>query len=158
YWPLIRNGDVLDLKPYLDQPNWEKDSTWRDTFLPGSLDPYSENGKVYGIPLPYYVFCFWYNKKIFADHGWTTPTRWDELLALCEKIKAAGIPPIAFQGRYPYYAQAMYDHTFYHLAGPKGWRDRNDLVPGALSSPAAIESISLLRRLSKDYFQPGCMG
>src|SRR5688500_133251 len=34
YWPLIRNGDVVDMNPYLDGPNWEGDARWRDTFLP----------------------------------------------------------------------------------------------------------------------------
>src|SRR5438045_2425577 len=56
YWPLIRNGDILELNNFLDGRNWEGDAKWRDTFLPGSLDNYSEGEKHYGVPLPYYAF------------------------------------------------------------------------------------------------------
>ena len=47
------------------------------------------------------VYAVWYNKNMFAEHGWEPARTWDEFFALCEQIKAAGIPPLAFQGRYP---------------------------------------------------------
>ena len=37
---------------------------------------------------------FWYNKAIFTANGLTPPTTWDEFLALCAKLKAAGITPL----------------------------------------------------------------
>jgi len=37
----------------------------------------------------------WYNEDIFADNGLTPPTTWDELLATCDALDAAGIIPIA---------------------------------------------------------------
>jgi raffinose/stachyose/melibiose transport system permease protein len=158
YWPLIHNGDVLDLAPYLDGPNWEGDAKWCDTFLPGSLEPYSENGKIYGLPLPYYASVIWYNKKMFREHDWTPPRTWDELFALCDKVKAAGISPIAFQGRYSYYAQPLYDFAYYHLAGKDRLRSRDLLEPGGYSSPESAQAIGLVRRLAKDYFQAGALG
>jgi len=158
YWPLIRNGDVAQLDKYLDGPNWEGDARWRDTFLPGSLDNYSENGKHYGLPFGYYAFVIWYNKKMFHEHGWQTPRTWDELFALCEKVKAAGIAPMAFQGRYPYYAKQLYEAAYYHLAGPKQWEARQLLAPGALSDEAGIESIRLASTLAHNYFQQGALG
>ncbi|HWB53901.1 MAG TPA: hypothetical protein VG722_06900, partial [Tepidisphaeraceae bacterium] len=42
FWPLIDNGEVLKLNKYLDGPNWEHDSTWRDSFLPGTLNGYED--------------------------------------------------------------------------------------------------------------------
>jgi len=35
-----------------------------------------------------------YNADIFAEQGIDVPTTWDELIAACEKLKAAGIQPI----------------------------------------------------------------
>jgi raffinose/stachyose/melibiose transport system permease protein len=158
YWPLIRNGDVAQLDKYLDGPNWEGDARWRDTFLPGSLDNYSENGKHYGLPFGYYAFVIWYNKKMFHEHGWETPRTWDELFALCEKVKAVGIAPMAFQGRYPYYAKQLYEAAYYHLAGPAQWQARQLLAPGAISNEAGIEAIRLTSRLAHNYFQQGALG
>ena len=34
-----------------------------------------------------------YNKEIFAEHGIEVPTTWDELIAACETLKAAGVTP-----------------------------------------------------------------
>lgn len=37
-----------------------------------------------------------YNKDMFAEHGWEIPTTWDELITLCDSIKAEGILPFYF--------------------------------------------------------------
>ena len=74
YWALIRNGDVLPMDEFLDQPNWEGDTTWRESFLPGSLDRYMYEGKTYGIPLMASVYAVWYNRSLFEEHGWQPGT------------------------------------------------------------------------------------
>lgn len=37
-----------------------------------------------------------YNREMFLQHGWEIPQTWEELLALCEQIKAEGILPFYF--------------------------------------------------------------
>lgn len=37
-----------------------------------------------------------YNKDMFEEHGWEIPQNWEELIALCDEIKAAGILPFYF--------------------------------------------------------------
>ena len=86
YWALIRNGEILPLDDYLDGPSWDGDRTWRASFLPGSLDRYEYEGKIYGIPFLYSVYAVWYNKNMFEEHGWVPPRTWDEFFALCEQI------------------------------------------------------------------------
>ena len=41
YNALIRSGLILPIDRYLDGPSREGDSTWRESFLPGSLDAYT---------------------------------------------------------------------------------------------------------------------
>ncbi|MEA2734996.1 MAG: N-acetylglucosamine transport system substrate-binding protein [Humisphaera sp.] len=159
YWPLIRNGDCVAIDKWLDGPSWDDPNVkWRDTFLPGALDNYSEHGKHYGIPLAQYAFVIWYNKTMFRERGWTTPQTWDELFALCEKVKKAGIAPLAFQGRYSYYAIPFYDHATYHLGGKEKFDARMMLAPGSIDDPDSVEAISLIRTLAQNYFQPGTFG
>jgi raffinose/stachyose/melibiose transport system permease protein len=158
YWALIRNGDVLPLDEFLDQPSWEGDTTWRASFLPGSLDRYTYEGKTYGIPLLYSVYAVWYNRALFEQHGWKPAQTWDEFFALCEQIKAAGIWPLAFQGRYPAYAQGVIDHAYYHLAGPERFYAQQNLEPGSFDNPEFIASLSLVQGAALNYFQPGAMG
>lgn len=37
-----------------------------------------------------------YNRDMFVEHGWEIPQTWDEMLQLCDKIKAEGIMPFYF--------------------------------------------------------------
>ena len=64
------------------------------------------------VPLDMQHYNGFYNKKLFAQAGITTmPTTWDEFMAACAKLKAAGILPLAYgtggqalnAGFYPYY-------------------------------------------------------
>lgn len=158
YWALIRNGAVLPLDEYLDGPSWDGDRSWRESFLPGSLDRYEYQGKIYGIPLLYSINAVWYNKNLFEERGWETPTTWDEFFALCEKIRAAGIWPLAFQGRYPGYIGSVIDNAYYHLAGRERFYQQKDLVPGSFDNPEFVEALRLTQRTAQDYFQPGALG
>ena len=158
YWALIRNGQVQPLDEYLDGPNWEGDKTWRLSFLPGSLDRFQYQGKTYGIPFLYVVFAVWYNKNMFAEHGWEPARTWDEFFALCEQIKAAGIPPLAFQGRYPGYAGAVIDNSYYHLAGRERYYQQKDLIPGSFANPEFEQALTFIQRTAQNYFQLGALG
>src|SRR5205823_1416111 len=152
------------LTKYFNQPSWDtvdadgKPVKWGDTFLPGSLDTYTRDGKRWGIPLGYYAYVIWYNKAMFREHGWTKPRTWDELFALCEQVKKTGTSPFAFQGRYPYYATFLYDSVTYHLVGNRGYLARKNLAPGMMTDPSSVRGIELTRRLAFDYFQPGALG
>src|SRR3954469_3756173 len=68
-----------------------------DTFNPAvmkildALGTY--NGKeINALPMANNADGIIYNKQIFAEQGLTVPTTWDELIAVCDKLKAAGIP------------------------------------------------------------------
>lgn len=37
-----------------------------------------------------------YNREMFEQHGWQIPETWEEMLALCDEIEAAGILPFYF--------------------------------------------------------------
>ncbi len=158
FWALIRNGDILPMDRYLDKPSWDGKTTWRETFLPGSLERYTYKGKVYGIPLLYSVMSFWYNKGMFEQHGWKPPRTWDELFDLCEKIKAAKIHPIAFQGRYHSYAQMLIDSAYYRLVGKDRYYAQKNIEKGSFANPEFEKALDLVQKLSTRYFQPGAMG
>lgn len=149
-WPtLIRAGKVVDLKPYLDGPNWEGDRRWRDTFQPGALDSWVVDGHVCGLPFNYACWTIFYNRALFRAHGWTEPRTWDEFFALCDRIKAAGLAPLSLPGTHGLYPDAFLRAAYYDLAGPAGWRALNNLQPGAYTSAAYIEAAALLQRITQ---------
>lgn len=51
---------------------------------------------IYDLPLGLNIEGFWYNKALFEQAGIDgAPTTWEEMLADCDKLKEAGIQPIA---------------------------------------------------------------
>jgi raffinose/stachyose/melibiose transport system substrate-binding protein len=73
---------------------------WKDTINPGAMSIYAYNGKQYGVPWDMGMIGFWYNKALFEQAGVTAPpTTWDEYLAAVQKLKDAGIEPLAIAGK-----------------------------------------------------------
>ena len=91
WWGLIKRGDVEPLDAALDQTSWDGDTSWRDSFVPGSLSVYQYQGKTYALPLCWFVSGVWYNKVMFREHGWNKPKNWDEFFQLCNQIKQAHV-------------------------------------------------------------------
>jgi raffinose/stachyose/melibiose transport system substrate-binding protein len=53
-----------------------------------------------------------YNRRIFEQNNLAVPTTWDELIEVCEALKAAGITPIYGTFRDPWtIAQGLFDYT-----------------------------------------------
>ena len=159
-WNLTHHGDVADLSGPLAGPCWGPAAvpSWRASFLPGLLDRFAEDGHTYSVPLSYYAWTIWYDKRLFRARGWTVPRTWDELLRLCATIKATGLPPFAFQGRYPYYGQMFVDGAYYQLAGPAAFLDQKRLEPGTFDNPLMIQALTWTQTLATQFFQPGAMG
>lgn len=87
----IRAGRVLDITRDMSKPEWH------DRFLPATLDAYRTDGKIYGVPIEVDAKFMVYNKKLLAKVGATEPPRdWPAFTALLDRIKGAGIVPIAY--------------------------------------------------------------
>ena len=67
-------------------------------FIEGSLNGFTYDGKLYGLPRNTDVACIYYNEKMFQDNGWKVPSTYDELLALAGEINDTGIVPMAMDG------------------------------------------------------------
>lgn len=50
----------------------------------------------FGVPYVANAAGILYNKDLFEENGWEIPTNWEELLSLCDKIKAKGMLPFYF--------------------------------------------------------------
>jgi raffinose/stachyose/melibiose transport system substrate-binding protein len=69
---------------------------WKDTMNPAAMSIYQVDGVQYGIPYNFGLVGFWYNQDLFEQAGISTPpATWTEFLAAIQKLKDAGITPIA---------------------------------------------------------------
>jgi glucose/mannose transport system substrate-binding protein len=73
-----------------------KDEGWLDKYPKGVIDILSYNNEIWSVPVNIHRSnVLWYNKKIFADNNLTPPTTWDEFFSIADKLKAAGVTPLA---------------------------------------------------------------
>jgi multiple sugar transport system substrate-binding protein len=85
---LVATGAAADLSTYWDQAI--KDGT----YSAAQKDLVSVGGKPYGVLLNVANWVVFYNTKDFAKAGIAAPpTTWAELIADCDKLKAAGFTP-----------------------------------------------------------------
>jgi len=157
YWKLVSLNQLLELDEALDSLAADGKTKWRDTFEPGLLALGQSDGKSYMLPYHMNLNGWWYNKTVFDKNGWTAPKTYEELLTLGEKMKAAGVAPITFQGQYPYYSIfGMVLPWSIAEGGMQALDDMQNLVPGAWGSPAVLKAAQMIDELRvKGFFQKG---
>ncbi|MEU5070403.1 ABC transporter substrate-binding protein [Streptomyces asoensis] len=75
------------------------------------------DGKYYFVPLTTYPWAVFYRKSVFQQHGYTVPTTWDQLIALCKQMKKDGLVPIAFGDKDAWPAMGTFDQINFRLNG-----------------------------------------
>ena len=158
YDPLINAGRIRDLNAFLDGPDWENQGRWRDRFLPGVLNRWDREGRVYSVPFAHAVWAIFYNKEMFSQHGWEIPRTWDEFFKLCEKMRAEGIAPLTLPGVYMRYGDAFLRAAYFNLVGPAGYRAYGELAHGTRSDPRFVRAAEVLQRVSVHYMLKGWEG
>ena len=86
-----------------------------------------DDGHVYGIPTDFYPWAFFYRKSVWAAKGYTVPNTWDELLALCARMRKDGLTPIAMADKDGWPAMATFDYLNLRL---NGYAFHMDLLAG----------------------------
>ena len=64
------------------------DQDFLDGFTPGSLDPLTVDGTVYGLRNDLAQSVFWYDQALFDQFGYEIPTTWEEYEQLSDKLAA----------------------------------------------------------------------
>ncbi len=160
HWPLVYENQVVPWDDALAGKTFDGTGTWKDSFEPSLLKLGQYEGKQWLMPYFFSMSGWWYDPDMFAKHGWAPPKTWSELLALCPKIKAAGIAPITYQGKYPYYmVNGFLLPWAIGAGGIKAFDNAQDLVPGAWKSPAFLQAARMIKELKdRGFFQDGAIG
>ena len=157
-WLLIARDKLTPFTEALEQSTPGSERPWGELFAQGMLDMFRSDGEVYALPAAYGAWTGWYDAAMFREHGWEPPESWEELLDLCEKIQAAGIAPIAMQGKYAsFYAWNTYISLVQRVGGLAAINRINGLEPVAFSHPDAVEAARLLQDLALRFMQRGAM-
>ncbi|WP_261131522.1 ABC transporter substrate-binding protein [Bacillus sp. Marseille-Q3570] len=104
---------------------------WNDKFPQDLIDMVSKDGNIYSVPVNIHRGnVIWYNTKVFEENGIEVPTTFDEWFAAADKLKEAGITPLALGDKEPWTATQVFETTLLGTLGPEGY---NKLFTGELS-------------------------
>lgn len=146
----VKANRMLDLTPILEELDL------MDKFV--SLDEFTIDGKVYGVPYGGYSEGIFYNKKIFESLNLGIPKTWDELMDTAEKIKKAGYVPFGLAAKDAWMTGMMWNTIMERYVGIEAF---NKLVTGETkwTDPDFIKGFEAYTEIvNKDYFTRGALG
>ena len=149
---IVSNGYVNDIDAVAKADGWDK-------VVPAAfMKAVTRNGKVYAVPVNIHgQNWLWYNAALLEKNGIAVPKSWDDVLAAMEKLKAAGVTPLA-QGGQAWQERLLFDTV---LLG-QGGRDLYSAVyvkkdPAALTSEGMKKVVDTFGKL-RGYTDAGFSG
>lgn len=138
-----RPGALADVGSYPGAAQWK-------AALPEALLPFMVDGvQLHGVPVGMHrANSVWANQAVFERLGMAAPDSWEAFNAAAEKLKAAGIIPLALGGQ-DWQEATLFESVVLGMGGPDFYRAalvRND--PAALDSPTMRAVLRQMRLLS----------
>ncbi|WP_111497789.1 MULTISPECIES: ABC transporter substrate-binding protein [Marinobacter] len=133
-------------------------ANWGQVLPPVVSDTMKYEGDYVAVPVNVHrVNWLWVNPDVFEKVGVEVPTTLDEFFAVADKLKAAGVIPLAHGG------QAWQDATVFEAIalaelGPEDYRAafvNHDM--DVLSGPKMVEALTKFHKI-RDYIDPNAVG
>jgi glucose/mannose transport system substrate-binding protein len=117
-------------------------------FPKGVLDIVSSNGHPWSVPVNIHRSnVLWYNKTVFSKNGIAAaPKTFEEFFATADKLKAAGITPLAMGDNGPWAAAQVFEDVLAGTLGPDGY---NALWTGKItwSDPQVLKALDNFKKM-----------
>lgn len=136
-----KQGVVGDLGAVADKEGWDK-------VIPAALQGFAKyDGKWIAAPVNVHSTNWvWINKKALDAAGGKAPESWDELIALLDKFKAAGLTPVAHGGQ-PWQDATIFDAVVLSLGNDFYKKAMIDLDEATLTSDKMKEAFGRMAKL-----------
>jgi glucose/mannose transport system substrate-binding protein len=128
---------------------------WEKAFPKALVNMVSQDGKAYAVLTGvHHGNVLWYNKKLLQEHGITVgkSLTFDEFFAICDKLKAEGIPAIGVGDSGIWASSQLFENTLLGVVGPEGW---TDLFSGRMKwdDPKVKQAMEYFAKM-QDYLNP----
>ncbi|KOR88615.1 ABC transporter substrate-binding protein [Paenibacillus solani] len=145
-----KEGLMLDLTPILEELGI------KDKF--STLDPFTYDGKIYGLPIGISIEGIFYNKEYFSQKGLSVPKSLTELEQIAETIKADGKIPFAQSSKDAWIPLMTTNNLWSYYAGPEvtyGFKTGES----KWTDPKVVEGVKKHQEwVEKGYFKKGELG
>jgi raffinose/stachyose/melibiose transport system substrate-binding protein len=134
---------------------------YSDTITPAALAAFTQNGRVYGLPVALSQVGFLYNKELVAKAN-VDPAKiktWDDLLAAVKALKAAGLTPIVVGGADKWPLHFYWTHLAVRIGGRAAFEAALRGENGGFEGETFQKSGELFKQLvDLQPFQNGFLG
>ncbi|HEY5561553.1 MAG TPA: sugar ABC transporter substrate-binding protein [Clostridiaceae bacterium] len=140
FGPIMKNGYVAELKA----------DDYKDYgFFNGSLDGFSTNGKLYGLPRNTDFMVLYYNKALFDKYSVKLPTTYDEIIQAAKTFRKNNIAPISMNGKDKWTMNILYQELLIKESGDQklmydGLKDTTKLTSDPMFTKAAEDVKALM--------------
>jgi glucose/mannose transport system substrate-binding protein len=130
-------------------------NNWLEKYPKGVIDVLSYNGEIWSVPVNIHRSnVLWYNKQLLADNGIEPPTTFDEFFAAADKLKAAGITPLALGDNGIWAATHLFESVLLGSMGPEKyiglWNGTTDWA-GAEVTTALENFAKMMAYVNEDH-------
>jgi glucose/mannose transport system substrate-binding protein len=148
-------GEWADLGLLLELDDVATPGGWQKLLFPTVWSLVHNRGHVVAAPLGIHrINNLFYNKKIFDRLGLAAPRTWPEFERVAEKLKQAGVTPLA-QSSEAWQVATLFETLVLAESGPVYYRSLFvDLNPAAFGDPRMTHALKRLRSLKQWMPQP----
>ncbi len=145
-----KEGALADLNEVAAKEGW-------DEVVPAELQRFAKyDGKWIAAPVNVHSTNWvWANKAVLDKHGIAVPTNWEEFTAALDKLKAAGVTPLAHGGQ-PWQDATLFDAIVMSTGGADFYKaafiDLDEEALGSDTMKKAFDRMSVLRANVDDNF------
>lgn len=156
---LAQEGVFVPLDDALTTPAFDQDMAWGDTFIANLMESMKIDGVQYFIPESMYTHGFFYDAAQFRELGLSVPQTWDELIAVCDTLKANGIAPVALDGSLDLYNEWWFIRFAERLTTMENLHAAAQGQMKFADDPAFLQAAEYVATFSENgYFQDGVAG
>lgn len=149
---MIESGNVSTLNDM-----YEADAEWAGNIAQASVDGFTFDGEIYGVPWSQDGKVFYYNKTIFEENNLEAPTTWNEFMNVLDTLKAAGYEKPIVAGLSDNWAVLHFLGTMnQRMVDPEVLAKDYDAATGEFTDPAYVEVLNKWQQLTS-YMGEDCV-
>jgi N-acetylglucosamine transport system substrate-binding protein len=146
---LVAEEQLADLADLMAAASFDTEGkTFAESLAAGSQDGGVYDGKQLVLLYALTVYAVWYDKNLFDTKGWTYPQTWEDLVAMNQAAKDAGMALWTYQGKYPQYMRLLFDQMVYKNAGKEAIMKLDNLEDGAWSQDSVKAALTAFKDLA----------
>lgn len=150
---LIKGNLAAPLNEYLDA-----DPQWKSDLGPDAIAANSRDGKVWSASNGSQPAGYFYNLELFDKAGIKPAETWDAFLSNCEKLKAAGVTPIAMNTGENAWHTNLFLAAIIGTSGEAGNTFMNTMFPQNFETPEMIDALKKVAVMLRKYTTKDAIG